>query len=102
MKAIIEGKRYNTASATRVAGLGYGNDGDFHSWGAGLYVTAKGAWFLAGWGGAYSRWGRTEGGNSYGGDGIIPILEDEAQDLLEREGDGDAIEDYFGAQVLDA
>lgn len=59
MKRIIEGRAYNTDTATRIArdDRGHGRDGSF----AILYQTRDGAFFLAGAGGELSEWARPDG-----------------------------------------
>lgn len=60
MKQIINGKTYNTETATRlcdVSASGYSSD--FEWWSETLYQTAKGAYFLHGQGGGLSRYAVT-------------------------------------------
>src|SRR5262245_1755240 len=99
---VIGGLRYNTETAEILATLPDGADSvsDFRYESTSLYRTKNGRYFLAGRGGALSRWSENiPGSNSgrRGGEGIIPISEDEARDHLERCGDDGtaAIEKYF-------
>jgi hypothetical protein len=105
VKAIIDGKRYNTETATRVCDCsprGYFR-GDWHWEDTNLYRTPKGRWFLAGEGGPLSRWARSYGQNArQSGEGIHPLDADDARDMLERYGDADDVEEYFGSKVEDA
>ena len=55
MRAIIDGKRYDTETAKVVAEWANTYDrGDFHHYSEALYLTPKGAWFLHGEGNASS------------------------------------------------
>ncbi len=105
MRKIINGKRYDTTTATEICDcspIGY-YAGDFRYEDTKLYRTKRGNWFLAGRGGAMSRWSRPIGSNgSGGGSGIQPLDADEARSFLERYGDADSIEQYFAAEIEDA
>ncbi len=46
MKKIINGRRYDTATAQEVASDSYGIPGNFEHWTETLYRTQAGAWFL--------------------------------------------------------
>ena len=62
MKQIINGKRYDTNTATMVADVspeGFYH-GDFRYEETQLYRTPRGNWFLAGWGEAMSRLGQAD------------------------------------------
>lgn len=79
MQRIIDGKRYNTETATLVASESYGYKGDFRYWDEDLYRTPRGRWFIWGEGGPMSRWARSTGQNSWcGGQGILALSEAEA------------------------
>jgi len=105
MRAIINGKRYDTATAELVADIspaGYGRS-DFHYEDTGLYRTPRGNWFLAGEGGAMSRWSRPVGQNGYaGGDGVQAVSPGEARRLLEIHQKMKALEQYFADSIEDA
>ena len=103
MMRIIEGKRYNTETATRVANLGSTlSRSDFNWHDTSLYVTKSGQWFLAGEGGPASMW-RHRAGNMWGyGEGIRPISKAEALEELEAVNDIDSINEYFADSVQDA
>ena len=98
MKAIIEGKRYDTETAEKlcdISPLGY-PPGHFYWEETALYVTRRGAFFLAGKGGAYSRWARPFGANgASGGSGLRPVGREEAQEVLERYGTPEEVERLF-------
>ncbi|WMT89360.1 hypothetical protein [Pelagibacterium sp. H642] len=64
-----------------------------------LFLTKKGQWFIAGEGGAFSRWGREPdgGGDPKPGEGLELLTEDEARELLEQIR-GDIVEFYFDVE----
>ena len=96
MKKIIDGKIYNTDTATLVATCDYGFPGDFTHFEEGLYRTAKGAWFVAGKGGAMSHYGVAIGNGSRSGSNNIRVLSDgEAKRWLESYGETDALLEHF-------
>ena len=84
MKAIINGKRYDTETATEVAHYEnsyYAND--FHHYEEALYLTRAGNWFLAGHGGGLSKYARSVGSTgSCDGSAIIPMSTAEAREWL--------------------
>jgi hypothetical protein len=98
MKKVIEGKVYNTASATELGSRSYGtNLRDFHYVSESLYVTKNGAFFIAGEGGALSKYSESLGQNSYSSGSGMSVLDAtaalacaESFDL-----DVDIIEKYF-------
>lgn len=79
MKAIINGKRYNTETATEVASDGYGLPNDFRSWEEVLYLTPRGNWFLWGKGGPMTKYRQDTGNGWTGGSRIIPLSPDGSQ-----------------------
>jgi hypothetical protein len=103
-KAIIEGKRYNTETATKVANHSFSYSSDFRWVHEDLYCTPKGAWFICGSGGPMSKYARSIGQNSWSGtrNAIVPITAKEAKKFLEDEGETDAIEEYFSESITDA
>jgi len=106
MKAIIRGKRYDTAKATLIGETAarYVSVNDFHYWKAGLYVTPRGGqYFLAGEGGPMTRWAKHVGnGERTGGEGIVPLDKDQALEWAERYLWTAEVEKHFGAVVQDA
>ncbi|WP_333825049.1 hypothetical protein [Pinisolibacter sp.] len=97
VRRVINGRSYDTGTAEFVAVITcyrWGWD-DFQSELTALYLSRRGQWFLAGEGGATSRWAKPcSSGNSHNpGTGIELIAPDEAQRLLE-EVDGD-VDKYF-------
>jgi hypothetical protein len=103
MIKIIDGKRYNTATAECVASFSRGYAGDFDQYSEDLYLTKKGTWFLHGMGGPMTRWG--EGDMQHGrgsGEGIAPLTPAEARAWLEHNDDVDVLEDHFSDAIEDA
>lgn len=97
MKKIIDGKTYNTETATRIANWDngyYGND--FNACDESLYISPKGTYFLAGEGGALSKYARSVGSGRCGGDGMEVLTKAEALRWCEDHGvDADAIAKHF-------
>lgn len=103
MIRIIDGKRYNTDKADVVAGRSTGYSGDFDRVHERLYRTKKGNWFLAGEGGARSRYAqRIDANSSSGGEGLFPLHPESARAWLESNGETAAIEKYFESDLEDA
>jgi hypothetical protein len=86
MKAIIDGKRYDTATATVMATTGKGYSEDFHHWAEELYKTPKGAYFLMAPGEPLSRYAQksTFRNERYGSRVMIPMTIDDAKQWLEE------------------
>lgn len=104
MKAIIDRKRYDTETAEEVADWDNGcSTTDFGYCSETLYRTKSGAYFLAGHGGAMSRWSQPVGNNGRGGgSGIMVLTPGEALDWLESHNAVDAIETHFADAIQDA
>ena len=108
MRMIINGKRYDTETATAICRLSEGkpatpkDEGDLNYEDTWLYRTAKGNWFLAGKGGPYSRWGLAFRMKLIGGGGLKPLTHEEARALLEEQGRDEAIERWFPDRIEDA
>ncbi|MDD4818134.1 MAG: hypothetical protein PHI85_09215 [Victivallaceae bacterium] len=85
-KKIIDGKLYNTATATMIAEYENGFvPGDFRYLCEELYRTKNGSFFLAGDGGAMTKYSRPCGNNaSCGGENIFPLTEVEARKWCEE------------------
>tara|TARA_R100001086_G_scaffold221483_1_gene138727 strand:- start:830 stop:1138 length:309 start_codon:yes stop_codon:yes gene_type:complete len=100
MKSIIDGKRFDTETATRIAAVGSETISvtDFNYWEADLYRTPKGRWFLAGRGGPMTMFARPNGSRATSGAGIIPVSDTEAQEYLEDGGNLDALELWFAIE----
>jgi hypothetical protein len=102
MRQIIEGKKYDTETATEicdVSPIGYSRQ-DFQWEDTRLYVTSKGRFFLAGKGGPKSRWATALGNSISSGSGIKPLSLEEAQWFAERHADSAVVAKYF--EVEDA
>jgi hypothetical protein len=101
---IINGRRYNTATATKIAswdnGMGYS---DFRHIDEDLYRTPKGVFFIVGEGGALSKYAQSCGNNSTCGGVEWEVLsEEQAQAWLEDHDETEALEKYFADKIQDA
>lgn len=95
MKKIIGGRRYDTATAKLVGEYETGYIGDFDWVAEKLYLKATGEFFLAGEGGAKTRWAsRTIDGYS-SGEGILPLTLDEAREWAEEHLTQAEVEELF-------
>lgn len=95
MKKIIGGRRYDTATAKLVGEYEAGYIGDFDWLSEQLYQKATGEFFLAGKGGARTRWAsRTIDGFS-SGDGILPLTLEEAREWAEEHLSVKEVENLF-------
>lgn len=85
MKAIINGKTYNTDTATKICELPCtANGGDFRWHSTHLYQSVKGAFFIAGEGGPLSMWRQSaHGGGWSGSQGVKVLSPSEARDIME-------------------
>ncbi len=103
MKAIIDGKRYDTETAQELAhfwnGLG---SSDFRCVSEGLYKTKNGAYFLAGQGGALTMYAEACGNATSEGERITPMSVEEAILWLEKRNKHGIIEREFSANISDA
>lgn len=102
MKKIINGKVYDTETATRVAGwsnnLGYS---DFNWREEALYRKKTGEFFLHGAGGPRTNYAERVGNMWGDGEKIMPMTYAEAQKWAEEHLDGDEYEAIFGAVLED-
>lgn len=95
MKKIIGGKKYDTTTAKLVGTYDTGYIGDFYRRYEKLYLKATGEFFLAGEGGAKTRWAsRTIDGYS-SGEGILPLTLDEAREWAEEHLTQAEVEELF-------
>lgn len=105
MKAIIDGKRYDTATAIKLASAS-SNVGrsDFGYWSDELYQTPRSkVFFLAGEGHARSHYAKNLGGGSWGaGEKITPMTRAEAMAWAERNLSADEVEEIFAEDIQDA
>lgn len=102
MKKIINGKRYDTGTAQLVGTYtnGYGCR-DFNFIGEDLYRKKTGEFFLHGQGGALTEYAQTVGESVGGGDKIIPLSIEEAQEWAEDHLTGDEYEQIFNVEDED-
>lgn len=97
MKKIINGRLYNTETATAVASDSYGYPGDFSYWSETLYKKKTGELFLYGEGGPYSKYSQEHGDNSWGGgSAIIPESDFNAKEWVAGHSDADTFIELFG------
>ena len=98
MKKIINGKRYDTDTAKEMASASYsGSVRDFAYWEETLYRKSTGEFFLYGEGGPASKYARPVGQNNWsGGERIMPLTLEEAQEWAEKYLDADEYEEIFG------
>lgn len=99
MKKIIEGKMYNTETATYIGR--YRTDTmsrrDFRYLEEELYQKRTKEFFLCGEGGAMTKYAKYVEGCGYtDGEKIIPLSEDEARDWVEEHMDVDDYIELFG------
>lgn len=104
MKAIIDGKRYDTDTATEIADYRNTYDtGDFAWYCETLYRTRRGNFFLAGVGNASSPYCKRVAQNEWGGGSAIkPLTPDEAREWLAGHADPEILEEHFGDSIEDA
>ena len=85
MKQVINGKMYNTETADELHDYSNGLGGrDFRNVEETLYKTKKGAFFLAGSGGAMTAYSESNGNTTWGSSKIIPMDECEAREWAEN------------------
>ena len=97
MKKIINGKLYNTETATGLAR--YSNDGgwrDFSHFVETLYRKKTGEFFLHGDGGGMTRYAAIEQDGRTRGEKIFPLTEAEAKDWMEKYATVDEYVAVFG------
>ncbi len=106
MKRIVDGRMYNSETADLVGSLSRGGTSDFQYERTGLYRTKRGQFFLAGEGGALSRWGRQapfDRNGLIGGEGVLPLDPKDALDFAEKaDVDAELIAVYFDDLVVEA
>lgn len=102
MKKIIDGRRYDTETAERIAEYEFGTSGDHHRVYESLYRTPRGRFFIEYAGGPMSKYAVSNGPHLVSGSsGIIPLSADEAREWCERHDvSADTIAQYF--EVEDA
>ena len=104
MRSIIDGKRYDTDTATLIHEWDNRQPRtDFRRRDKDLYRTQGGAWFIHHYGGPMTDCARPAGdGSVTGGASIEPISEDDAYAFLESHDGEHAIETFFPGRFVDA
>jgi len=103
MRRVINGKVYDTETATRVDYYQFSGGNDFRYMREDLYVTKKGNWFIEYEGGPMSKYVVDAGnGSRCGSDGIKALTANEAYDWLEKNECTNAIEEYFSKNIEEA
>lgn len=104
MKAIINGKRYDTKTAELIHEWGNGYlPNDFNYREKNLYRTKAGKWFVHHEGGAMTDMAEPAGSNSVaGGSSIEPITDEQAFTFLCEHGGEGAAEKWFPDKIQDA
>ena len=103
MKKVIDGKVYNTETATKIGCYWNGySTRDFHYEELTLYKTNKGNFFVAGESGALGCFAKSIGNGSTGGDGLFALTKEEALDWAERYLDAEDYEEYFSDLIEEA
>lgn len=96
MKKVINGKMYNTETATRIASWDngiYGND--FRRCEEDLYLSKKEQYFVAGSGGAMSSYAQSYGNSRGSGEDIKLLNKEEARNWCEENKCIEALETHF-------
>lgn len=98
MKKIINGKRYDTDTAKKMAvWKNAGGWRDFDHIEETLYKKSTGEFFIFGEGGANTKYSVIEGSNSWtGGSRFMPLTYADAKEWAETHLDGDEFEAIFG------
>ena len=97
-KQVVAGRMYNTETAIKIGEVGSSirDSGDFGYWTGTLYKTRRGAFFVAGHGGARSMFARSEGNGWWsGGSGIRLLDSHEALAMAEANLDAPTIAEHF-------
>ena len=103
MKAIINNKTYNTETAELLGE--YCNQygfGDLHYIHESLYKTLKGAYFLCGSGGAFTKYAKPCGDSWSYSSSIHPLTEEEALDWAQKNIDPEMVEKHFAQWLSEA
>jgi hypothetical protein len=102
MKKIINGRRFDTATAILIGETSSGAGYDWYE--ERLFKTQRsGAYFLTGKGHARSRYATNLGGGSWGpGDALTPMTRDEAFAWAQENLSADLVEREFGDVIEDA
>jgi len=97
MKKIINGKKYDTETATKIYGNSSGHSfSDFRFCSEALFLKKTGEYFLYGEGGPMSDYGENYGNGRGWGEKITPYSEEDARKWLEINADADTYEKCWG------
>lgn len=103
MKQVVDGKIYDTDTATEVASYYYSNPSDFNYEAETLYLTNRGNWFLYGEGGPKSKYSVQTGQNWWSGGSVIePLPAEQAKAWLEAHKKTGALLSHFGSTIEEA
>jgi len=104
MKKIVNGKRYDTETATRIENWWNRlSDSDFNHCEETLYKTKNGNYFIHGCGGPMTNYSVSVGNSGYGGSTQIrPLTKKEAYEWCEEHNLTDIIEEEFVDMIDDA
>lgn len=96
MNKIINGKKYDTETASLKGNFEYGNRTSFYYWEEELYQKKTGEWFLFGSGQGLSKYSDCIDGQRWGIEKIMPYTEEEAKEWAETYLSADKYEELFG------
>lgn len=103
MQKVIDGKRYNTETATLIGNIGSKMMSDFTSWGIELFKAPRsGTYFLHEWGGPMTIYAERRGRDRIGGEKITPLDDEAAFEWAQNNLDGDEVMAEFGNRVAEA
>lgn len=104
MKKIINGKRFDTEKSICIGSYEYANSGDFNRVCEGLYITPiSKQYFLAGEGGANTKYRTVVSQNSWtGGDLIQPMDKEDAFEWAQEYLQPHEVEKHFTDMIEDA
>lgn len=97
MKKIIDGRKYDTSTATELATACHGTPRDFAYFEETLFRKRSGEYFIYGFGHAASRYAQARPDGDFGaGEAIRPVTYDQAVRWAEESLDADEYEELFG------
>jgi hypothetical protein len=96
MRKIIEGKIYDTNTATEIGTWSNNlSTRDFRNETTTLYITKKGNFFMAGESGPMGSYAYSVGNGTSGGEGMFALTKEEALEWAERHLEAKEYEEYF-------
>ena len=102
MKKIINGKRYDTDTASKIGFWSNSRSySDFDFCEETLYRKRTGEFFIHGGGGARTKYAKEEYGMYGWGEAIVPLTDDEAKTWVEKNLDADTYEALFHVEEED-